>query len=30
MRWGFGHMGSFAAAYRERFGVHPSFTFKRR
>ncbi len=30
MRWGFGHMGSFAAAYRRRFGVHPSFTFKRR
>lgn len=30
MRWGFGHMGNFAAAYRERFGVHPSFTFKRR
>lgn len=30
MRWGFGHMGAFAAAYRERFGVHPRSTLKHR
>lgn len=30
LRWGFKHMGAFAAAYRERFGVNPATTLKRR
>jgi AraC-like DNA-binding protein len=28
-RWGFGHLGRFAAAYRERYGVSPSATLRR-
>jgi transcriptional regulator GlxA family with amidase domain len=27
-RWGFGHLGRFAAAYRERYGVSPSDTLR--
>jgi AraC-like DNA-binding protein len=27
-RWGFGHLGRFAAAYRERYGVAPSHTLR--
>jgi AraC-like DNA-binding protein len=27
-RWGFGHLGRFAAAYRERYGVSPSVTLR--
>jgi AraC-like DNA-binding protein len=27
-RWGFGHLGRFAAAYRERYGVSPSATLR--
>ena len=29
MRWGFGHLGQFAAAYRERYGELPSTTLQR-
>jgi AraC-like DNA-binding protein len=28
-RWGFGHLGRFAAAYRDRYGVSPSDTLRR-
>jgi transcriptional regulator GlxA family with amidase domain len=27
-RWGFSHLGRFAAAYRERYGVAPSGTLR--
>jgi AraC-like DNA-binding protein len=27
-RWGFGHLGRFAAAYRERYGISPSVTLR--
>jgi AraC-like DNA-binding protein len=29
-RWGFGHLGRFAAAYRDKYGVAPSETLRRR
>ena len=27
-RWGFGHLGRFAAGYRKSFGEHPSETLR--
>jgi transcriptional regulator GlxA family with amidase domain len=30
LRWGFAHLGRFAGAYRERFGVPPSQTLRER
>lgn len=29
LQWGFGHLGKFAVAYRQRFGESPSATFRR-